>query len=306
MPQSVTGCSSSVERTVWDREVAGSIPVTPTERESCGISTAVVWLPSKEQKRVRLPYPAPGYSTERSRSALVAQWIEHRGSNAPVECSTHSEGTDPAGRQVDKTHWIWDAVLVKKLIILSGFVLGNFSILLLAFLFLTVYATKTSTAADSSPIQTLEPEVSAQEPVVEPGIPAPSAQITVRDARADLIEAFFRAYGSPMQGLGRDIVTAADRYQIPFGYLPAIAACEGALGQKIPHNSYNTWGWGIYGDKITYFPSWQYGIDAVAKGLKAEYFDKGLNTPQKIMPKYTPPSKGSWAICVQSYLNELQ
>ena len=108
-----------------------------------------------------------------------------------------------------------------------------------------------------------------------------------------------------MYGLARDIILSADRYQIPYGYLPAIAACEGALGRKIPQNSYNTWGWGIYGGKITSFPSWQYAIDAVSKGLKAEYFAKGLDTPEKIMAKYTPPSQGSWAICVNKYLEEL-
>ncbi|MCL4397514.1 hypothetical protein M1403_00555 [Patescibacteria group bacterium] len=195
---------------------------------------------------------------------------------------------------------------MKKLFLFAGFVLGNFSILLLSFLFLTIYTTKGSTAADTAPLQTLEPEEQLVAENAQPEIASQKAKITVRDARADIIENFFKAYRSPMQGLGRDIVVAADRYQIPYGYLPAIAACEGALGQKIPTGSHNTWGWGIYGAKITFFPSWQYAIDAVAKGLKEDYFNKGLDTPEKIMPKYTPPSKGSWAVCVNNYLAELR
>ena len=48
---SIAGSSSSVERTVWDREVAGATPVSPTnyakracppKRSEGGISTPVV------------------------------------------------------------------------------------------------------------------------------------------------------------------------------------------------------------------------------------------------------------------------
>lgn len=37
---SETGCSSGEERALWEREVAGSIPVTPTIGELCNGSTA--------------------------------------------------------------------------------------------------------------------------------------------------------------------------------------------------------------------------------------------------------------------------
>ncbi len=196
---------------------------------------------------------------------------------------------------------------MKKLLLFSGFILGNFSILVLALLFLSVYTTRGSQAAAATEIKLLETtEVPAETFDFVPESVKATATIVARDARAELIDNYFRQYNSPMIGLGRDIVLSADRYQIPYGYLPAIAACEGSLGTAIPHESFNTWGWGIYGDKVTSFPSWQYAIDAVSKGLKEEYFDKGLDTPEKIMPKYTPPSKGSWAICVQRYLDELK
>ncbi len=36
----MTGCSSGEERALWEREAAGSIPVTPTIGELCNGSTA--------------------------------------------------------------------------------------------------------------------------------------------------------------------------------------------------------------------------------------------------------------------------
>lgn len=109
-----------------------------------------------------------------------------------------------------------------------------------------------------------------------------------------------------MIGLGEFIVDTADKYSVPFNLLPAIAMCEGNLGKVMPPNSFNTYGWGIYGDKKTGFDSWQTGIEKVTAGLKKDYLDKGLTTPDMIMKKYTPPSDGSWASCVNQYMGELR
>ena len=197
---------------------------------------------------------------------------------------------------------------MKRVLILGGFVLGNFSILIISFLFLTIYTTKQSTAVSSEPL----PIVAQPEPSYESfsALPvtnsAPSFQVVAADARAKVIDDFFRSYGSPMVGLGNDIITAADKYKIPFGLLPAIAQCEGSLGKAMPFNSYNPYGFGIYGDQIIVFPSWQDGIETVSKTLRSDYFDMGLDTPEKIMHKYTPPSTGSWAFCVEKSLGELK
>ena len=51
-----SGCGSVwLERLVWDQEVAGSNPVTPT---SCGCSSMVEHQPSKLDTWVRFPSPA--------------------------------------------------------------------------------------------------------------------------------------------------------------------------------------------------------------------------------------------------------
>ena len=51
-----SGCGSAwLERLVWDQEVAGSNPVTPT---TCGCSSMVEHQPSKLDTWVRFPSPA--------------------------------------------------------------------------------------------------------------------------------------------------------------------------------------------------------------------------------------------------------
>ena len=70
--------------------------------------------------------------------------------------------------------------------------------------------------------------------------------------------------------------------------------------------SHNCWGYGIYGDLVTKFNSYPDGMETVAKGLKKNYIDRGLDTPEEIMAKYTPPSQGSWAAGVNRVMDALE
>lgn len=133
----------------------------------------------------------------------------------------------------------------------------------------------------------------------------PSATIIFRDLRVEAVNKFLDNYGPKMRGLGEVFVSAADKAGIPYNIVPAIGACEGGLGNAIPKDSYNTWGWGVYGGKVKKFPNWETAIWEVSQGLAREYFAKGLDTPEKIMPKYAPRSTGSWAECVNKYLAAL-
>ena len=81
---------------------------------------------------------------------------------------------------------------------------------------------------------------------------------------------------------------------------------ESTLCRAIPPNSHNCWGWGIYGNTVTRFDSYEDAIEIVAQGIKTHYLDKGLTTASKIMAKYTPSSKGSWAFGVNTFLKALE
>lgn len=132
------------------------------------------------------------------------------------------------------------------------------------------------------------------------------AEVGTVDGRVANLKAFFRKYNSPLYDYAQKIVEVSDKYGFDYRLLPAIAMQESNLCRVIPENSHNCWGWGIYGDLITKFDSYEQAIETVAKGIKKEYIDKGLVTASSIMKKYTPPSTGSWAHGVNTFLKALE
>ncbi|MBI4226152.1 hypothetical protein HY612_03505 [Candidatus Roizmanbacteria bacterium] len=128
----------------------------------------------------------------------------------------------------------------------------------------------------------------------------------VSDARPANLKAFFRKHGSPLYDYADLIVEESDKNGFDYRLLPAIAMQESTLCRAIPFNSHNCWGWGIYGNIVTQFSSYEEAIKTVATGLKKEYLDKGLTTATKIMQKYTPSSNGSWAFAVNDVLRVLE
>ncbi len=131
-------------------------------------------------------------------------------------------------------------------------------------------------------------------------------EITQTDARVELLRQFFARYHSPLEPFATTIVTAADQYGVDFRLLPAIAMQESTLCKKAPADSYNCWGWGIYGKKVTRFENYTQAIDVISKTIAKQYHGKGLNSPEEIMSKYTPSSNGSWAEGVNIIMNRLQ
>lgn len=130
--------------------------------------------------------------------------------------------------------------------------------------------------------------------------------IPAGDARKQVLKEFFAHYKSPLAPFANDIVTAADKYGIDYRLLPAIAMQESNVCKKIPKNSYNCWGFGIYGGKVKRFANYQEAIDTVSKTLAKEYKQKGFEEPHEIMTKYTPSSNGSWANSVSFFMSKLQ
>lgn len=133
-----------------------------------------------------------------------------------------------------------------------------------------------------------------------------TAEVKLGDARVANLKRFFRKYNSPLYDDAEFIVTTADKYEFDYRLLPAIAMQESGLCRVIPNNSYNCWGWGIYGTTVTRFDSYQDAIMTVSKGIKTYYIDKGLTTTEQIMAKYTPSSNGSWANGVNTFIRALE
>lgn len=131
-------------------------------------------------------------------------------------------------------------------------------------------------------------------------------EVQLSDSRVANLKQFFRNHNSPLYDKAEFIVATSDKYQFDYRLLPAIAMQESTLCKAIPPNSHNCWGWGIYGDSVTRFSSYEEAIETVAKGIREEYIDKGLVTASKIMEKYTPSSNGSWARAVNTFMQALE
>lgn len=130
--------------------------------------------------------------------------------------------------------------------------------------------------------------------------------IIFKDARIEIIRQFFEKYKSPLEPFAQNVVEDADKYGLDYRLLPAIAMQESNLCQKIIADSYNCWGFGIYGKKVTRFESYPEAIDTVTRTLVNNYIAGGLDTPSEIMKKYTPSNNGSWAYSVNYFMNLLQ
>lgn len=128
----------------------------------------------------------------------------------------------------------------------------------------------------------------------------------IKDKRVAILKSFFRKYDSPLYDHSDFIVRISDKNGLDYRLIPAIAMQESTACKVIPYGSHNCWGWGIYGTLVTRFDSYPEAIETVAAGLKKNYIDQGLTTPEEIMAKYTPSSNGSWAQGVGSVLGVLE
>jgi len=132
------------------------------------------------------------------------------------------------------------------------------------------------------------------------------AEFKTNDIRVANLKYFFRKYDSVLYDKSEFIVKMADTYKLDYRLIPAIAMQESNVCKYIYEGSHNCWGWGIYGNKVTRFDSYEEAIETISRGLKLYYVDKGLTTAEAIMRKYTPPSDGSWAFGVNTFLKMIE
>ena len=126
-----------------------------------------------------------------------------------------------------------------------------------------------------------------------------------REDRIEALERFFDEFKSPLKDSSDTFVDVADKYNLDYKLLPAISCMESSCGKQLIEGSFNPFGWGIYGSNAIYFKSYDEAIETVAKGIKENYLEKGLNTPEKIAPVYTPPNYINWRNGVTFFINKI-
>jgi len=156
--------------------------------------------------------------------------------------------------------------------------------------------------AEIEDIDAFQPE-NATEPYLVGSI---ESDVKLIDGRAAKLRRYLRSINSPLFDYSDLLVEEADKYGYDYRLLVAISLQESTGCRFIPENSYNCWGWGIYGDTITKFASYDEAIRTVSAGIKKNYLDKGLITTEQIMKKYTPGSNGSWAWAVRYFFHRIE
>lgn len=132
-----------------------------------------------------------------------------------------------------------------------------------------------------------------------------SVVVETTDARVKALESFFARYNSPLQGHAQTIVDEADKNKLDYRLLPGIAMQESTLCKKIIKDSYNCWGFGIYGKKVTRFDSYDQAIAVISSTLAKKYIQQGFTNPDEIVQKYTPSDTGRWPTVVNLIMQKL-
>ena len=122
--------------------------------------------------------------------------------------------------------------------------------------------------------------------------------------QAQVLAEFLAKYNSPLQYSAQDFVDAAKEYSLDWKLVAAISGVESTFGKFIP-GGYNGWGWGAFDSyHAVYFESWKDGIYTVSKGLRENYFNKGLTNPYSINRIYA--ASPTWGSKVTFFMNEME
>ena len=121
-------------------------------------------------------------------------------------------------------------------------------------------------------------------------------EITTVDNRGAKIDAYFAQWDLPLSGHGDEMVLVADKYDIDWTLLPALAMLETTGGKNLCSNTRdgirnkNAFG---YGSCAIFFKTYEAGFDSVAKTISGNgkntshlYADKTID---EILEVYNPP-----------------
>lgn len=148
----------------------------------------------------------------------------------------------------------------------------------------------------------------AQELIVLSPSPKPTvSDISPKiDMRIPVLYKFLKSYNSPLADKAAYLVDTADRWGLDYALIPAISMQESGGCKVIPDNSYNCWGFGIYGSTVTKFPSYEAAIAQVAKTIKETYIKNGLVNPTLLENIWAPQSTGQWSYAVNYFIGKMR
>lgn len=127
---------------------------------------------------------------------------------------------------------------------------------------------------------------------------------TEYNSQVKILQSYLESRNSPLAPYASEFVSQAYKYDLDWRFVAAISGLESSFGLAIPYNSYNGWGWGVYGDNVTRFGSWTEGIDTISEGLRERYIDLwGKKDIYEIGSVYA--ASPTWAVRVSHFMSDI-
>lgn len=132
---------------------------------------------------------------------------------------------------------------------------------------------------------------------------ANQARATDFDSRAIQMRTVLEDYNSPMVGLEDTLIETAEKYNLDWTLMAAIAGTESSFAKRMPYQCNNPYGWGVYGDNKICFESLEASIEGVASGLAKKYNISSLET---IAYTYNKVSTEGWIKHTRFFMNKIK
>ena len=123
------------------------------------------------------------------------------------------------------------------------------------------------------------------------------------DPRAAQMRVILKKYNSPMIGLEDVLIATAEKYNLDWTLMAAIAGTESSFAKRMPANCVNPYGWGIYGNNKICFKTLEESIEGVASGLAKKY---NISSIESIARTYNKVSTVGWISHTKFFMNKIK
>ncbi len=153
------------------------------------------------------------------------------------------------------------------------------------------------------PIASAQETANGSAVIESPIVDAQSSEIDPQELtlKKMVITRVLERYNSPLRGTVDGFIDTCMTYDLDCYLLPSISGVESTFGKFIAPGTYNPFGWG--GGYIE-FSSWEDGYDAVGKGLRENYLNKGAQNVHDIGKIYA--ANPEWGTKVSYFLAEFE
>ena len=105
--------------------------------------------------------------------------------------------------------------------------------------------------------------------------------------------------GTGMEEAIEPIARAAEFYGVDVSWFLGVAFAESSFNN---YRNLNPWGI-MTASGLRKYSSWEESVNSFAFLIRYSYLDKGLDSPEKVMPRYVGYEDNNWLLAVKSFIN---